>query len=617
MSEAPTTETTEVHAVAIRFAGDSGDGMQLAGTRFTEASAIFGNDLSTFPNFPAEIRAPAGTLPGVSSFQVQIADRDILTPGDQPDVLVAMNPAALKANLPDLAPAGTIVVNSDAFDERNLARAGYSANPIEDGSLDAYRVLSVPMEEMTKKAVEGTGLKGRGVLRSKNFFALGLMGWMFSRPIDTTLEWITKYYGKDPEVQAANEAALRAGYNVGLTTEMFRSTYTVHPAKMPPGTYANVTGNQSLAWGIVAAGQAARLPVFYASYPITPASDILHELARHRNFGVRTFQAEDEIAAAGAALGAAFGGHLGVTGTSGPGLALKSETVSLAVMTELPLLIIDVQRGGPSTGLPTKTEQADLLMAMYGRHGEAPLPIVSVSSPSDAFGATIEAVRIAVKYMTPVILLSDGYIGTSAEPWRLPDLDELPDISVPFATTPNDPDGFLPYLRDPKTLARPWAVPGTPGLQHRIGGLEKGDRTGNVVYAPANHQLMTLLREQKITQIADDIPEIVIDTHADADVLVIGWGSSYGAILAGVRRVRNNGHKVARVHLRHLNPFPKNLGEIVRRYPKVLVPELNRGHLWRLLRADFLVDAISYSKVEGRPFKAAEIEARLMELIES
>ena len=617
MSEAPTTETTEVHAVAIRFAGDSGDGMQLAGTRFTEASAIFGNDVSTLPDFPAEIRAPAGTLPGVSSFQVQIADRDILTPGDQPDVLVAMNPAALKANLPDLAPAGTIVVNSDAFDERNLARAGYSANPIEDGSLDAYRVLSVPMEEMTKKAVEGTGLKGRGVLRSKNFFALGLMGWMFSRPIDTTLEWITKYYGKDPEVQAANEAALRAGYNVGLTTEMFRSTYTVHPAKMPPGTYANVTGNQSLAWGIVAAGQAARLPVFYASYPITPASDILHELARHRNFGVRTFQAEDEIAAAGAALGAAFGGHLGVTGTSGPGLALKSETVSLAVMTELPLLIIDVQRGGPSTGLPTKTEQADLLMAMYGRHGEAPLPIVSVSSPSDAFGATIEAVRIAVKYMTPVILLSDGYIGTSAEPWRLPDLDELPDISVPFATTPNDPDGFLPYLRDPKTLARPWAVPGTPGLQHRIGGLEKGDRTGNVVYAPANHQLMTLLREQKITQIADDIPEIVIDTHADADVLVIGWGSSYGAILAGVRRVRNNGHKVARVHLRHLNPFPKNLGEIVRRYPKVLVPELNRGHLWRLLRADFLVDAISYSKVEGRPFKAAEIEARLMELIES
>ncbi|OFW66348.1 MAG: 2-oxoglutarate ferredoxin oxidoreductase subunit alpha [Actinobacteria bacterium RBG_16_68_21] len=608
---------TDIHAVAIRFAGDSGDGMQLAGTRFTEASAIFGNDLATFPNFPAEIRAPAGTLPGVSSFQVQIADRDILTPGDQPDVLVAMNPAALMANLPDLAPAGTIVINSDAFDERNLTRAGYTTNPIEDGSLNAYRVLAVPMEEMTKKAVEGTGLKGRGVLRSKNFFALGLMGWMFGRPIDTTLEWITKYYGKEPDVQAANEAALRAGYNVGLTTEMFRSTYRVQRAKMPPGTYTNVTGNQALAWGIMAAAQAARLPVFYASYPITPASDILHELSRHRNFGVRTFQAEDEIAAVGAALGASFGGHLGVTGTSGPGLALKSETISLAVMTELPLLIVDVQRGGPSTGLPTKTEQADLLMAMYGRHGEAPLPIVSVSSPADAFLATVEAVRIALKYMTPVILLSDGYIATSAEPWRIPDLSTLPDISVPFATVSNDPERFLPYLRDPQTLARPWAVPGTPGLQHRIGGLEKEDRTGNVSYTPANHQKMTLLREQKIARIADDIPEVVIDTDADADVLVIGWGSSFGAILAGVRRVRAKGHKVARVHLRHLNPFPKNLGDIVKRYPRVLVPELNRGHLWRLLRADFLIDAISYSKVEGRPFKAAEIESRLMELIES
>ena len=617
MSEAPTTDITDIHAVAIRFAGDSGDGMQLAGTRFTEASAIFGNDLATFPNFPAEIRAPAGTLPGVSSFQVQIADRDILTPGDQPDVLVAMNPAALMANLPDLAPAGTIVINSDAFDERNLTRAGYTTNPIEDGSLNAYRVLAVPMEEMTKKAVEGTGLKGRGVLRSKNFFALGLMGWMFGRPIDTTLEWITKYYGKEPDVQAANEAALRAGYNVGLTTEMFRSTYRVQRAKMPPGTYTNVTGNQALAWGIMAAAQAARLPVFYASYPITPASDILHELSRHRNFGVRTFQAEDEIAAVGAALGASFGGHLGVTGTSGPGLALKSETISLAVMTELPLLIVDVQRGGPSTGLPTKTEQADLLMAMYGRHGEAPLPIVSVSSPADAFLATVEAVRIALKYMTPVILLSDGYIATSAEPWRIPDLSTLPDISVPFATVSNDPERFLPYLRDPQTLARPWAVPGTPGLQHRIGGLEKEDRTGNVSYTPANHQKMTLLREQKIARIADDIPEVVIDTDADADVLVIGWGSSFGAILAGVRRVRAKGHKVARVHLRHLNPFPKNLGDIVKRYPRVLVPELNRGHLWRLLRADFLIDAISYSKVEGRPFKAAEIESRLMELIES
>jgi 2-oxoglutarate ferredoxin oxidoreductase subunit alpha len=621
VSEAPTIENSQdaesVHAVAIRFAGDSGDGMQLAGTRFTEASAIFGNDLSTFPNFPAEIRAPAGTLPGVSSFQVHIADRDILTPGDQPDVLVAMNPAALKANLPDLAPAGTIVINTDAFDERNLTRAGYAANPVEDGSLDAYRVLTVPMEELTKKAVESSGLKGRGVLRSKNFFALGLMAWMFNRPTDTTIAWIEKYYGKDPDVKAANEMAFKAGYNLGETTEMFRHTYTVAPAKMPPGTYTNVTGNQALAWGIIAAGQAARLPVMYASYPITPASDILHELSRHRNFGLRTFQAEDEIAAVGAAVGASFAGHLGVTGTSGPGLALKSETISLAVMTELPLLIVDVQRGGPSTGLPTKTEQADLLMAMYGRHGEAPLPVVAVASPSDAFLATIEAARIALKYMTPVILLSDGYIGTSAEPWRVPDLTTLPDISVAFTIEANTPEGFLPYLRDPKTLARPWAIPGTPGLEHRVGGIEKQDGTGNVSYNPANHQLMTELRERKIAQIAEDIPEIVIDTHADADVLVIGWGSSYGSILAGVRRVRNAGHKVARVHLRHLNPFPKNLGEIVRRYPKVLVPELNRGHLWRLLRAEFLVDAIRYSKVEGRPFKAAEIENKLMELIQS
>ena len=621
MSEAstidPQHEVETVHTAAIRFAGDSGDGMQVAGARFTDASAIFGNDLSTFPNFPAEIRAPAGTLPGVSSFQVHIADRDILTPGDQPDVLVVMNPAALKANLHDLAPAGTIVANSDAFLERNLEKAGYETNPLEDGSLDAYRVLSVPMEELTKKAVEDTGLKGRGVLRAKNFFALGLMAWMFHRPLEPTLQWIDKKFGKDEEVRAANEMAFRAGYHLGETTEMFRHTYSVQPAKLPAGTYTNVTGNQALAWGIIAAGQAARLPVMYASYPITPASEILHELARHRNFGVRTFQAEDEIAAVGAALGASFGGHLGVTGTSGPGVALKSETISLAVMTELPMLIVDVQRGGPSTGLPTKTEQADLLMAMYGRHGEAPLPVVAVASPSDAFEATIEAARIALKYMTPVILLSDGYIGTSAEPWRLPDLDTLPDISVSFASEANADGEFLPYLRNEKTLARPWAVPGTAGLEHRIGGLEKQDGTGNVSYNPANHEKMTMLREQKVARIADDIPEAVVDEDEGAEVLVIGWGSSYGAILAGVRRVRAQGMKVARVHLRHLNPFPKNLGDVLARFDKVLVPELNRGHLWRLLRADFLVDAIRYSKVQGQPFKAAEIEAKLMETIGS
>lgn len=617
MSEAPAIDNseTEVHTVAIRFAGDSGDGMQLAGARFTDASAIFGNDLSTFANFPAEIRAPAGTLPGVSSFQVHIADRDILTPGDQPDVLVAMNPAALKANLADLAPAGIIVINTDAFDERNLTRAGYAVSPLDDGSLDAYRLLRVPMEDLTKRALEGSGVKGRDALRSKNFFAVGLMTWMFQRPLEPTLEWIAEKFAREPEVKSANELAFRAGFNLGETTEMFRHTYRVQPARLPAGTYANVTGNQALAWGIIAAGQAARLPVFYASYPITPASDILHELSRHRNFGVRTFQAEDEIAAAGAALGAAFAGHLAVTGTSGPGLALKSETISLGLMTELPMLIIDVQRGGPSTGLPTKTEQADLLMAMYGRHGESPLPIVAVSTPADAFAATIEAARIALKYMTPVILLSDGYIGTSTEPWRLPDVTRLPDISVPFVTAPNGPDAtFLPYLRDAKTLARPWAIPGTPGLEHRLGGLEK-DSTGNVSYTPENHARMTMLREDKIKGIAADIADAEIDADEGADLLVVGWGSSYGAILAGVRRVRAQGKKVARIHLRHLNPFPRNLGTALAAYPKVLVPELNRGQLSRMLRSEFLVDAVSYPKVEGQPFKAAEIEAKLMEMI--
>ena len=618
MSEAPTidnSETEQVHTAAIRFAGDSGDGMQLAGARFTDASAIFGNDLSTFANFPAEIRAPAGTLPGVSSFQVHIADRDILTPGDQPDVLVAMNPAALKANLMDLAPAGIIVINTDAFDERNLTRAGYPVSPLEDGSLDAYRVLKVPMEDLTKRALEGSGVKGRDALRSKNFFAVGLMTWMFQRPLEPTLEWIASKFAREPEVKAANELAFRAGFNLGETTEMFRHTYRVQPARLPAGTYTNVTGNQALAWGIIAAGQAARLPVFYASYPITPASDILHELARHRNFGVRTFQAEDEIAAAGAALGASFAGHLGVTGTSGPGLALKSETISLAIMTELPMLIIDVQRGGPSTGLPTKTEQADLLMAMYGRHGESPLPIVAVATPADAFEAVIEAARIALMYMTPVILLSDGYIGTSTEPWLLPDLASLPDISVPFTVAPNGPDAtFLPYLRDAKTLARPWAVPGTPGLEHRLGGLEK-DGAGNVSYTPENHDRMTLLREGKIRGIAADIPDAVVDADDGAEVLVIGWGSSYGAILAGVRRVRAQGKKVARIHLRHLNPFPANLGAVLGGYRKVLVPELNRGQLSRMLRAEYLVDATSYPKVQGQPFKAAEIETKLTEMI--
>jgi 2-oxoglutarate ferredoxin oxidoreductase subunit alpha len=611
----PHPDVKSVTSVRIRFAGDSGDGMQLAGTRFSEASAIFGNDLATLPNFPAEIRAPAGTIPGVSSFQVHIADRDILTPGDYPDVLVAMNPAALKANIGDLAPAGTLIINRDAFDERNLTRAGYEANPLHDGSLDGHEIIEIPMDELTKEAVKDTGLTGRGVLRSKNFFALGLLAWMFNRPTKPTIGWIERKF--TDEVRDANLAAFRAGYNFGITTQVFRHTYEVKPAPLPPGTYANVTGNQALAWGLIAAAQQAQLPLFYASYPITPASDILHELARHRNFGVRTFQAEDEIAAVGAALGAAFAGHLGVTGTSGPGVALKSETISLAVMTELPLLIVDVQRGGPSTGLPTKTEQADLLMALYGRHGEAPLPVVAASSPSDAFETTIEAARIALKYMTPVILLSDGYVANSAEPWRVPDIDGLPDISVPFATGPNSNGEFLPYLRDDRTLARPWAVPGTPGLEHRVGGLEKEDGTGNVNYTPQNHERMTIVRERKIDGIAGDIPEVVVDGDADADLLVLGWGSSYSAILAAVRRVRGEGHKVARVHLRHLHPLPSNLGEVLRSFDTVLIPELNRGHLWRLVRQEYLVDAIRYSKVQGQPFKAAEVQAKIQEVLES
>jgi 2-oxoglutarate ferredoxin oxidoreductase subunit alpha len=615
--ETPPVEQERVDHVRIRFAGDSGDGMQLAGTRFTEASALFGNDLATLPSYPAEIRAPAGTVAGVSSFQVHIADSDILTPGDNPDVLVAMNPAALKANLGDLAPAGTIVVNRDAFDERNLSRAGYGTNPLRDGSLRGYTVIEVPMEEMTLEAVKDTGVGGRGGHRSKNFFALGLMIWMFSRPLEPTLGWIQRNFASDEAVMRANTAALKAGYNFGLNTEQFRHTYQVKPARLQPGTYANITGNQGVAWGLVAAAKAARLPLLYSSYPITPASDILHDLAHYQKLGVRTFQAEDEIAAIGVALGAAFAGNLGVTGTSGPGLALKSETMSLAVMTELPLLIIDVQRGGPSTGLPTKTEQADLLMAMYGRHSEAPLPVVAIASPGDAFETVIEAARIALKYMTPVIVLSDGYIANSAEPWLLPDLKHLPDISVPFATSPNGEGGFLPYKRDQTTLGRGWAIPGTPGLEHRVGGLEKEDVTGNVSYDPANHERMVALRERKIAGIAADIPEVEVDADEGARLLVIGWGSTYPAIMAGVRQARARGAKVARVHLRHLNPFPRNLGEVLGAYPRLLVPELNRGQLLRLLRAEFLVDAVGMSKVQGMPFKTLEIEDKIVEMTSS
>ncbi len=609
--EAPQREKRD--RLVLRFAGDSGDGMQLTGTRFTDASAVLGNDLATFPDFPAEIRAPAGTLPGVSSFQVQIADWDILTPGDAPDILVAMNPAALKANIDDLPQGGLLLINSDSFVDRNLEKAGYETSPLEDGSLDAYTVMTAPMEELTKLAVADTGVKGRATLRSKNFFALGLVSWMFNRPTEPIIDWVNQKFGPDDVIAKANVAAFNAGYNFGITTEEFHHLFDVEPAHLQPGEYTNITGNQAVAWGLIAGAQAAKLPLFYGSYPITPASSILEELARHKNFGVRTLQVEDEIAAVGVALGGSFAGHLGVTGTSGPGVALKSETISLAFQVELPLVIIDVQRAGPSTGMPTKTEQADLLLAMYGRHGEAPLPIVAPATPAEAYKAAVEACRLAVQYMTPVILLSDGYIANSSEPWCLPDIDAQEDFSKPFATA--DDATFEPYSRDPATLARPWAVPGTEHLEHRIGGLEHEDLTGNVSYDPLNHERMTQLRAAKIDRIAAGIKPVHVDGPESGDLLVVGWGSTYGAIRAGTRNARREGYSVAHVHIRHLNPFAPNLAELFDRYDKILVPELNSGQLATLLRAKYLVDTISYPKIQGLPFKAADISTKVVEVI--
>lgn len=608
----------QISHVIVRFAGDSGDGMQLTGDRFTSASALFGNDLSTFPDYPAEIRAPAGTVNGVSSFQVHISDHDITTPGDAPNVLIAMNPAALKADLHRLEQGGLLIINTDAFDERDLEKAEYHHNPLDTDELDSYRVVQIPMTSLTQKATEPLGVKPRDAERSKNFFALGLVSWLYSRPVEPTLEWIEARF-KDL-VKDANIAAFKAGYAFGETTELFQHRYAVAPAKLPAGEYTNITGNVALAWGLVAAGQLAKLPVFLGSYPITPASDILHELSKHKNFGVRTVQAEDEIAAAGMALGSAFSGHLAVTTTSGPGVALKSETMSLAVSLELPLVLVDIQRGGPSTGLPTKTEAADLNIAMFGRHGEAPLPIVAAYSPSNCFDAAIEAARIALKYRTPVILLSDGYLANGSEPWRLPDVSTLPDISVQFTTQPNHTaaDGspeYWPYLRDPDTLARPWAVPGTPGLQHRVGGIEKADGTGNISYSPANHTKMVHLRQSKIDGIAHDIPPALVQGDADADVCLLGWGSTWGAITSAMQRQRELGTKVAWIHLTHLNPLPPNLGDELRRFKRVLVPELNMGQLCRIIRAEYLIDAKSVSKVEGLPFTGAEIETAIQEAL--
>ena len=608
-----------LHGAVIRFAGDSGDGMQLTGDRFTSQSAIAGNDLATLPDYPAEIRAPAGTLAGVSSFQLHFSDQDIHTPGDAPDVLVAMNPAALMKHIGAVKPGGTLIVNADAFTDRNLTKAGYASNPLEDGTLTDYQVHEVPITDLTLRALEAFLDDGRlnkkEAERSKNMFALGLVSWMFSRPMAPTEEWLEGKFGASPDILDANLRALRAGHAYGETTEAFVYTYEIGPAPLPPGRYRNITGNQALTYGLIAASVQSGLDIFYGSYPITPASDILHELSRQKHFGVRTFQAEDEIAAIGASIGAAFGGALAVTGTSGPGIALKGEAMGLAVATELPLVVINVQRGGPSTGLPTKTEQSDLLQALYSRNGESPLAVIAPQSPSDCFYAAFEAARIALTYRTPVIILSDGFLANSSEPWLLPDVSTLPEIPVEFTTEPNHPDGFLPLLRDPDTMARPWAVPGTPGLQHRIGGLEKHEVTGNISYEPDNHQRQTEIRRDRIEVIAESFPPLAVDDpDGDATVLVLGWGSTYGPIRGAVHQARERGAKVARAHLRHLAPLPHDLGDVLARYDTVLLPENNMGQLRMLLRAKFLRDIVGYNRVTGQPFRASELCEQILSL---
>jgi 2-oxoglutarate ferredoxin oxidoreductase subunit alpha len=597
----------QVDRVIIRFAGDSGDGMQLTGSRFTSETAVLGNDLSTLPDFPAEIRAPAGSLPGVSGFQIHFSDHDILTPGDAPNVLVAMNPAALRTNLRDLPRGGTLIVNRDAFTERNLEKAGYTSNPLEDGTLADFNVHDIPLTTMTLEALKEVDITKREAERSKNMFALGLMSWLYHRPTEGTIAFLERKFASKPAIAEANVKAFKAGWAYGETSEDFAVTYEVGPAEFPPGTYRNITGNQALSLGLVAASVKSKLPLFLGAYPITPASGILEELARYKHFGVRTFQAEDEISAVGAALGASFGGSLGVSTSSGPGVVLKAETVGLAVMFELPLLILDIQRAGPSTGMPTKPEQADLLMVMFGRNSESPVPVIAAPTPGGCFDAAIEAVRIALKYRTPVYLLSDAYLANGSEPWLLPEVDALPDISTTFAEAAEHEGKFLPYQRDPDTLARPWAIPGTPGLEHRIGGLEKADSTGNVSYDPDNHDLMVRMRARKVAGIAADIPELEVDDPDGAELLVLGWGGTYGPITAAVRRVRREGGNVAQAHLKYLNPFPRNTGEVLRRYPKVLVPEINLGQLVKLIRAEFLVDAAGYHRVSGQPFRSDEL----------
>ncbi|MDA2989928.1 MAG: 2-oxoacid:acceptor oxidoreductase subunit alpha [Actinomycetota bacterium] len=615
-----TKQVVQVDRVVIRFAGDSGDGMQLTGDRFTSEAAWMGNDLLTLPNFPAEIRAPAGTLPGVSSFQLAFADHDITTPGDQPNVLVAMNPAALKANIGDLPRGSDLIVNTDEFTKRNLEKVGYPESPLEDDSLEAYRVHPIALTSMTVEALKDFDITKKDAERAKNMFALGLLLWLYHRPTEGTIDFLKKKFASKPEIMKANITAFEAGWSFGETTEEFSIQYEVKPAAMPAGTYRNITGNLALSYGLIAASEQSGLKLFLGSYPITPASDILHELSKHKRFGVMTFQAEDEIAGIGAALGASYSGSLGVTTTSGPGIALKSETIGLAVSLELPLIIVDVQRGGPSTGLPTKTEQSDLLQAMFGRNGESPVPIVAPQSPADCFDAALEAARIAVTYRTPVFLLSDGYLANGSEPWKLPDIEDLPTIDPNFATAPNHTkdDGsleFWPYQRDPETLARPWAIPGTAGLEHRIGGLEKADGSGNISYDPDNHDHMVRLRQAKVDAIAQSIPDLEVDDPSgEAKILVLGWGSTYGPIGAACQISRRAGIKVAQAHLRHLNPFPKNLGEVLKRYDKVVVPEMNLGQLNMLLRAKFLVDTYGYNQVRGLPFKSSELVDVITEL---
>ena len=601
-----------IDKAVIRFCGDSGDGMQITGSQFTNTVALYGNDLATFPDFPAEIRAPAGTLPGVSGFQIHFASSDVYTPGDAVDALVAMNPAALKVNLADLKPNGILILNLDNFKDTDLRKAQMASNPIEDHSLDKYRLFPVELTKLTRAALQELGLDAKTMDRCKNFFALGMCYWLYNRSMDATFRWLDQKFQGKPILVEANKLAMKAGYSYCEATEAFQITYEIPPAKLAPGVYRNISGNTALALGFVAASQKAGVPLFLGSYPITPASDILHELSAYKNFGVITFQAEDEIAAITSVIGAAYAGALGITTTSGPGMSLKTEALGLAVAVELPIVVCDIQRGGPSTGLPTKTEQADLLQALFGRNSEAPIPVLAAATPGDCFWIALEASRIALKYMVPVIILSDGYLANGAEPWRIPDLNSLPEITVHFET---NPEGFMPYRRDPNTLARPWAIPGTPGLEHRIGGLEKQDTTGNVNYEPLNHERMVRMRAAKVEGIAQDIPDVVPAGDPEGDLLIVAWGSTYGPVTAALKAQRADGHRIGHVHLRYLNPLPKNLGQVLSRYRKILVPEMNMGQLLLLLRAKYLADAQGFNKIQGRPFKQAEIEAKIEEVL--